>query len=312
MNKPDGPKADTVMTVRGPLAAADMGATLMHEHVFLDIWKEYGREGVLNDVDLAVSELDDYVAAGGRTLVDLTSVEIGRNPRGLVAVSERTGLHVVMGTSHYRHPYIDREWFDRHDTGAIAQGLIDDITTGVEGVRAGIIGEIACERLWITTAEERSFRAAARAQRATGVTISTHAACWPVGLAQLDLLEDEHVDPRRVIIGHCDTVPDAAYHLAIAKRGAYVEFDTIRATNAYESEQRIRFVCELAAAGYLGQVLLSHDICLRRHLRAYGGSGYSFVMREFVPRLKAAGMSDADVQSLIVDNPRRAVTGAHS
>ena len=140
-----------------------MGTTLTHEHIFLDIWKEYGREGVLNDLDLAVRELDDYVDAGGATVIDCTSIEIGRDPQGLVRVSERTGLNIVMGTSHYRHPYLDREWFDRHDTGWIAQGLIDDITVGVGGIRAGIIGEIATERIWITTAEERSFRAAARA-----------------------------------------------------------------------------------------------------------------------------------------------------
>ena len=299
----------TVMSVRGPLPASQMGTTLPHEHIFLDVWKEYGRDGVLNDLELAVRELDDLVAAGGATLIDCTCIEIGRDPQGLVKVSERTGLNIVMGTSHYRHPYLDQEWFDRHDTGWIAQGLIDDITLGVGGVKAGIIGEIASERAWITTAEERSFRAAARAHRATGITISTHAACWPVGLAQLDLLEDEHVDPRRVVIGHCDTVPDPAYHLEIARRGAFVQFDTIRATNAYESEQRVRFVSDLAAAGYLDQILLSHDICLRRHLQAYGGSGYSYVLREFVPSLQKAGFTDADIKRMVVENPKRMLTG---
>jgi predicted metal-dependent phosphotriesterase family hydrolase len=299
----------TVMTVRGPIPAEQMGTTLPHEHVFLDLWKEFGREGVLNDLELAVSELNDYVDAGGATLVDCTSIEIGRDPTGLRRASERTGLNIVMGTSHYRHPYLDRDWFDRHDTGWIAQGLIDDITQGVDGIRAGIIGEVATELEWITTTEERSFRAAARAHRATGITISTHAACWPVGLPQLDLLENENVDPRRVIIGHCDTVPDQSYHLEIARRGAYVQFDTIRASNDYELDQRLRFVADLAAAGFLDQILFSHDICLRRHLQAYGGSGYSFVLRGFVPRLLAAGFSDAEIRRIIVDNPRRALTG---
>lgn len=300
---------ESVMTVRGPIPAEQMGRTLMHEHVFIDLWKEYGRDAVLNDLELAVQELDDYVAAGGATLVDCTSTEIGRDPAGLVAVSGRTGLNIVMGTSHYRHPYLDRDWFDRHDTGWIAQRLIDDITLGVGGARAGIIGEMATERGWITTTEERSFRAAARAHRATGITISTHAACWPVGLLQLDLLEQENVDPTRVIIGHCDTVPDESYRLKIARRGAYVQFDTIRAGSEYELAQRIRFVSELASAGFLDQILLSQDVCMRRHLRAYGGAGYSFVLREFVPRLRAAGFSEAETNQIMVDNPRRALTG---
>ena len=94
----------TVMTVQGPMPATDLGTTLPHEHVFLDLWQEFGRNGVFNDVELAVAELADYVDAGGATLVELTSVEIGRDPMKLRAVAERTGLNIVMGTSHYRHP----------------------------------------------------------------------------------------------------------------------------------------------------------------------------------------------------------------
>ena len=304
-------EAGTVMTVQGPVPATELGTTLPHEHVFLDLWQEFGRNGVFNDVELAVSELNDYVDAGGATLIDCTSIEIGRDPLKLRTAAERTGLKIIMGTSHYRHPYIDRDWFDRHDVATIAEGHIREIREGVgdTGIRAGIIGEVASERDFISTAEERSFRAAARAHLATGITISTHAACYPTGTAQLDLLESEGVDPRRVIIGHCDTVPDPDYHLEIVKRGAYAQFDTIRETNEFEREQRVRFVSKLAEAGYLDQILLSHDICLRVHLQAYGGSGYSYVLRRFIPTLEANGFSEADVRTLVVDNPRRALLG---
>jgi predicted metal-dependent phosphotriesterase family hydrolase len=106
-----------------------------------------------------VTELNDYVDAGGATLIDCTSIEIGRDPSKLRTVSERTGLKIVMGTSHYRHPYLDRDWFDRHDVDSIAEGHIRDIRDGVgdTGIRAGIIGEAASERDFIPTLEANGF-----------------------------------------------------------------------------------------------------------------------------------------------------------
>ncbi|MEW5991640.1 MAG: phosphotriesterase-related protein [Chloroflexota bacterium] len=301
--------ADVAVTVLGPVAIEELGVTLPHEHIFLDLWKEFGREGVLNDFDLVVRELQDYVDAGGVTLIECTPRDMGRNPYGLARVAERTGLNIVMGTGYYRHPYLDRDWFDRHTVDEVAALLVEDLTVGADGsgICAGVIGEIASEREWITTTEERSFRAAARAHLATGATITTHAACFPAGLPQLDLLASEGVDERRVIIGHCDTVPDLQYHLALARRGAWIQFDTIRRTNEYELDLRVRLISQLADAGYLDNLLLSHDICLRSTLRAYGGSGYSFVIREFVPRLRANGFGDTDIRQVIVDNPRWAI-----
>lgn len=302
----------TVMTVAGPIRAADLGVTLMHEHVFVDLWRELAREGVLSDLDLAVTELADYVDAGGRTLVECSTREIGRDPGALRAVAQRTGLQIIMGTGHYRHPYLDREWFDRNGVDRVAEQMIRDITEGADGsdVKSGIIAEVGTEREWISAAEERAFRAAARAQRATGVPISTHAVCWPVGTAQLDLLEEEGVDPGRVIIGHCDTVFDPRYHLALARRGAFVQFDTIRGRSEHEIEQRLGFVQRLADAGHLDRVLLSQDVCVRGNLRAYGGNGYSFILRSFVPRLRGAGFAKQDIDRLLVLNPRQALAGS--
>src|SRR5262249_23483894 len=153
---------------------------------------------------LACTELAALHAAGGRTVVDLTLDEIGRDPAALRRVSEATGMAIVMGCGHYRDPYLDRDWFDRMAVDDIAAELVREIEEGVRGtgVRAGMIGEIGADRAWISAAEERSFRAAARAHRRTGLTITTHAARWPVGLAQVALLTEEGVDPGRIIVGH--------------------------------------------------------------------------------------------------------------
>jgi predicted metal-dependent phosphotriesterase family hydrolase len=301
-----------VMTVRGEVPATELGTTLPHEHVFINLVREYRGTGLLNDPVLAVSELERFRGAGGNALVDCTNIGLQRDPMALRRVSEETGLHIVMGCGLYRDPYIDTPWLDRTSTDELAALIVRDIKEGADGtdVRSGIIGEIGADKWYISAAEERSFRAAARAHKETGLTITTHAARWPVGGPQLDILEEEGVDPRRVIVGHCDMVPIPEYHVALAKRGAYVEFDTIRGESEYDTETRVGFVLAMAREGYLEHVLLSHDVCLRSQLHAMGGCGYDFVLTDFLPRLGTAGLSDDDIRVLTVENPRRALTGA--
>ena len=298
------------MTVTGPVEGADLGIVLPHEHVFFNHMLEYRGDGLMHDERLAAIELDRLVAVGCRTLVDVTSNGIGRQPEMLRRVSTVTGLQIVMGSGWYREPFLDRAYFDIHSTDEIAAEIVRDIEVGVgdSGVRAGIIGEIACDRV-ITSAEERSFRAAARAHLRTGVTISTHAARWPIGLAQLDILVQEGVDPRRVIIGHSDTVHDPAYHAALAERGAWVEFDTVDGDSDYDNTLEIEFIQNLVRAGHLGRILLSQDICLRSQFATYGGIGYTFLLTTFVPMLREAGLSAEQITMILEENPRRALTG---
>ncbi len=301
----------TVETVCGPVPASELGMILPHEHVFINLLREYRGEGLLDDGELMALEVERFADAGGRTLVDCTTQDLGRAPERLVAISRRSGLHIVMGCGHYRDPYIDAHHVDRHDVDQLAAAIVAEIDHGVgaTGIRPGIIGEVGCNGPHISAVEERTLRAAARAQVATGLTLTTHAARWPVGLAQLDLFAAEGVSPRRVVVGHCDLVRDPAYHLAVARRGAYVQFDTINGTVAYEIERRVRAVLALAEAGFLPQVLLSHDVCLTSDLAASGSGGYAFIATQFLPRLRAAGLSDADCRQLVELNPRRALTG---
>jgi len=300
------------MTVTGPVGRDELGFVLPHEHVFIDLVREYRGSGLLNDEQLACQELGALKAAGGGTLVDLTPDEIGRDPAALRRVSEATGISIVMGCGHYRDPYLDRGWFDRTPVDAIADEIVRDITEGVRGtgVRAGIIGEIGADRRYISAAEERSFRAAARAHLKTGLTISTHAARWPVGLAQLKLLAEEGVHPGRVIVGHTDSVPIPEYHLALVEQGCYISFDSIGTGSSYDTHRAVDYVLDLVRAGFGSQILLSHDVCLRDHLRATGGCGYAYLLTEFLPLLTAAGLDQDQVRAFVTDNPRAALAGS--
>lgn len=299
-----------VMTVLGPVAASRMGVTLPHEHVFVDLVAEYRAEGLLNDEALAVAELRRFREAGGGSLVDCTSEGLGRDPARLKRVSEATGLHIVMGSGHYRRPYLDTARLDRMSVSEVAEGITRDLEEGVgeTGIRAGIIGEIGCDR-YLGAIEERVLRAAALAQRRTGVTITTHAARWPVGGWQLDVLEEAGADPARVIIGHCDMVPDSGYHLALARRGAWIEFDTVQGHSEYDTAQRVGYIRSLLEAGFGDRILLSQDVCLRTDLSVFGGQGYTYVMTGFRQRLLDEGIPEATVQTFLVDNPGRAIAG---
>ncbi len=300
-----------VNSVTGPIDAADLGVVLPHEHVFADLVREYRGTGLLNDENLARRELVLLREAGGSTVVDLTLDEIGRDPAALRRVAEATGVTIIMGCGHYRDPYLDRDWFDRHAVAAISDEIVADIEEGVRGtgIRAGVIGEIGADKWYISTPEERSFRAAARAHMRTGLTISTHAARWPVGLEQLKLLAEEGVDPHRVIIGHVDTVPIPEYHLALARQGSYVSFDSIGTGTPYDLDRAVDYVMALVRAGFGAQVLLSHDVFLRGHLRADGGCGYSYVLTDFLPRLEEAGLDAEETRGFVTSNPQAALTG---
>ena len=302
---------DSVMTVTGPVDASALGMTLTHEHLFINLLREYRRDGLLHDVQLMCEEVTRFRSAGGGTIVDCTSQELGRNPLGLKQVSETTGIKIVMGTGHYRDPYLDRAWFDRTSAANIADLMVAEITKGVDGtgVKAGIIGEIGADKWFVSTAEERSFRAAALTQRRTGLTITTHAARWPVGREQLKILKEAGAEPNRIIVGHCDSVPDSDYHEEIARSGSYVQFDTIRGGSEYDLERVSGYVLNLTRKGLADKILLSHDVCLRSQLSIYGGCSYDFIPTKFLPRLRKAGLTDDEIAVLVVENPRRALSG---
>jgi predicted metal-dependent phosphotriesterase family hydrolase len=300
------------MTVLGPVPIDRLGITLMHEHLFIDLCRvTRDPDHWLNDLLLTVEEVKRFFDAGGRTLVDVTNRDLGRDPLRVKRVATETGLNIVMGCGWYREPFYRQEIYEK-TTKQVAEDIVREIEDGIgdTGVRPGIIGEIGCDRNYISPAEERSFRAAARAHKRTGLSITTHVVRCPAGLDQLNLLEEEGVDLRRVIIGHCCTYPDPNYHEAVARRGAFVEFDIIRSSAEWDIAARVEYVMLLVKKGYLRQILLSHDICMKSHLHAYGGNGYDYVLKDFSPRLLRAGLSQEQIQVLLVENPITALTGA--
>ncbi len=176
-----------VQTVLGPIDPADLGVTLPHEHTQISLWEIPGRWDywqLTRDEPIILEELARFRAAGGGALVDVTLPGVGRDPAWLAGIARASGLHVVMGCGWYRGAYYPAEArIDRRSVDDLADELVREATDGVgpDGVRPGIIGEIGTDKPWVSAAEERVHRAAARAARRTGLAITTHGVLSPVG-----------------------------------------------------------------------------------------------------------------------------------
>ena len=307
-----------VQTVLGPIDPSALGWTLPHEHTAIALWHVPNRWDyweLRRDEPVIVEELAAFRDARGGGIVDLTLDGVGRDPAWLAGLSRATGLHVVMGSGWYRGAYYPAAAeIDRRSVDSLADEIVRDATVGVggTGIQAGIIGEIGTDKPWLSAQEERVHRAAARAARRTGLAITTHAVQSTVGLDQLDVFEAEGADLTRVAIGHADSNPSLDYHLAIVERGATVEFDFLGMTfTPLERHGEGRIIDNLRALigrGHVERILLSQDVCHDSQLRRYGGNGYTYLAESFLPRLREAGVSEAEIRTITVDNPRRLLT----
>jgi predicted metal-dependent phosphotriesterase family hydrolase len=307
-----------VQTVLGRIDPAELGWTLPHEHTAIALWHIANRWDyweLRKDEPVIVEELAAFRDVGGRALVDLTLDGVGRDPEWLAGLARATGLHIVMGSGWYRGAHYPAETLvDRRSGDSLADEIVRDATVGVRdtGIRAGIIGESGTDKPWLSAQEERVHRAAGRAARRTGLAFTTHAVHSTVGLDQLTVFEAEGADLSRVVIGHADSNPSLDYHLAIAERGATVEFDFLGMSfTPLERHGESRIVDnlrELIARGHLERILLSQDVCHDSQLHRYGGNGYTYLADTFLPDLRSAGVSDAEIRTITVDNPRRLLT----
>jgi phosphotriesterase-related protein len=307
-----------VQTVLGAIDPATLGWALPHEHTAIALWHIPNRWDyweLRRDEAAILEELAAFKAAGGGAVVDLTLDGVGRDPGWLAGLARASRLHVVMGSGWYRGAHYPPEaLIDRRSVDALADAIARDATVGVgeTGIRSGIIGEIGTDKPWLSAQEERVHRAAARAARRTGLAITTHAVQSTVGLDQLTVFEDEGADLSRVVIGHADSNPSLDYHVAIVERGASVEFDFLGMRfTPLERHGEGRIVDNLRALldrGHVERILLSQDVCHDSQLKRYGGNGYTYLAETFLPRLRAAGVSDDEIRTITLDNPRRLLT----
>ena len=307
-----------VQTANGEVAAADLGFTLMHEHIFslspglLTNWPHaFNREA---EMAYAAGKFAQAYADGVRTLVDLTTIDLGRDMGLIAEIAQRTRVQIVVATGvHLKPPgFVNRRVPDR-----ITELFVRDIEQGIgeSGIRAGVI-KIASG----TVVDEQNIvhlRAAGRAHLATGVPISTHSeVSTGTGATQQEIFAEEGVDLTKVVIGHSGDSTDLDYLGRILDRGSSLGMDRFGTGMGASTEERVATIAELCRRGYAGQMVLSHDTsCFSdtfpREIRESRLPDWEYTMipMKVLPALHAAGVSHSDVLAMTTGNPRRLFGG---
>ena len=335
-----------IQTVCGPITPDDLGPTLLHEHVLCDIrppdWKSLEQVGahvtlenrhaidygevlapgnyLLDSVELAISEVSKMREAGGAAIVELSCGGLNPDPSGLKAVSEATGVHIVMGCGHYVEEYQPTINGTR-DMDDFAGEMIAQVQQGAwgTGIKAGLIGEIGCQAPW-TAQEQRIMAAAAIAQQETGAALSVHPgrdADQPQQIA--DFLAMAGGDLTRTIISHIDrTIFDDERLFRLADTGVVIELDLFGMETSYyklnetidmpNDAARLTVLRKLIARGHLAQIAISQDICQRTRLSALGGHGYGHIFRNILPMMRRRGFSESEIDMIMIATPRRLLT----
>jgi phosphotriesterase-related protein len=308
--------AGRVMTVNGLIPSEELGITLPHEHLIVQGW-DYQERNYFNS---AFMELVKYRQSGGKTLVDLPGMGSQRDPRFVHRLAAQAGLNVVMGVGFFQEAWLPEEV--HHLTiDDMAEIIARDICEGVgdTGIHAGIIGEIGVSRR-ITDTEKRTLAAAARAQRRTGAAIHIHLEIGRPASeyhAVLDILENEGADLTRVALDHFVPRPDALELCQeLAGRGCFLEFDLFGQERWLlmadlmhtDPDVQISSIKGFLDNGLKDHLLLSQNICHVDLLTVNGGDGYAHLLKNVLPKLKNYSVTDAELETLLVHNPRRFLT----
>lgn len=307
-----------IQTTAGPLDAQTVGLILPHEHIFTDLRGPqapgYGQADPEKVLQVMKPLLMAAKAKGVDLLVECSSVGVGRNVRVLARLAKETGLSIVIPTGVYARANFAPQRYRDMSEQQLTEWMVKEIRQGIEGtgVRAGFI-KLASSRTQLTELEERLLRAAAQAALDTGVVIASHTTSGPVALKEVDILEEEGLPPGRFIWVHSQAEKRRSFHKQLAAQGVYIELDSIGRENPGD-EGLIEVIHELIDAGYVHQLLLSHDAGWYDPAKPDGGQQrpYTYLVDTFIPKLRDSGLDEGTIRILTVENPRRAFSHMHS
>jgi phosphotriesterase-related protein len=320
----NGMALNAIQTTTGTASPAELGRTLVHEHVLVGFpgWELDARaprfkraEGMARAVD----QMQELRGHGVGTFVDPCPMDLGRDVEFLAELSQRSGMRIICTTGAYFEAEGNTYTFRHLPVEEITAIYVQEIERGIgeTGIKAGAI-KIATGAPSVTDYERKLVTAAARAAKITGAPLISHTQNACCGHDQIDIVTGEGVPAEQLLVGHSDGTDDHAYHRSLAERGAYVGFDRFGISLFQPDEVRIANVLKLAAAGHLERILVSHDsiVCwlgrpvpyaksFEELLRMLPDWRSTHIFRKIVPALRERGMSERDVETILVDNPRR-------
>jgi len=321
---------ERVNTVLGPISTDELGPPLIHEHLVSGFagWQSdalsapYDREAIATICSDALRAAKAY---GVKTMVDATANDLGRDVELQKKVSERSGVNIICATGLYMEDLGGAGYYKFRSqvfdtTTEIHETFMKETTQGIgdTGVKAGVI-KVATGHGCISTYEEMVLKAAARAQKDSGVPIVTHTEAGTMGPEQADLLIAEGADPGRIVIGHIGGNANLQYHASILDKGVYIAFDRLGIDFLFPDTLRKACIIGLLGIGYANQMMLSHDYvpywlgrdsALPDSVRALVPNwSFIHVFRDIIPALKEAGVSEDKINTMMVENPRRLFAG---
>jgi len=322
--------AGQVMTVLGPISSDDLGVTLMHEHMAFH-WpgSEADRSVAPYDRDAMEEKilkvLNEVKALGVKTIIDAGMCDVGgRDPILLKNLAEKSGLNIIMATGLYferegANLYFKyRQWIHGANMEQEIYELFKkEITEGVHGtgIKAGVV-KLASDDPQITAFEQTAFKAGVRVAKETGVPIITHTQGPSVGPVQQNLFLSLGANPKKIVIGHQNLSDDINYHLfQLSRPGFYIAFDRIGLGAPWGKPKAEECIIELVKKGYANRIMLSHDT-----IQAWPGRPFkwpdavkpavenwvpTYIHKKLIPKMIAAGVTDAQIETMLVDNIRR-------
>lgn len=338
----------SIQTVTGEIKREEMGIVTPHEHIFIDLTGFFTERpvryienpaeekvkmenlGVLSrdpyalkdnllmlDYEVQKKEIMYFKNAGGRTVVDATTIGIHRKPLLLKKMAEETGLNIIAGTGYYvggTHSAKVRAM----KPAELARIMIHELEVGMDdtGIKAGLIGEIGISEVF-DESERNVLRGAAIANKETGAGVMVHINPWTVnGIEASEILFEEGIKPDRIAICHIDVENREDYVFRLLESGVYIEFDNFGKEYYVNREirnkgyglfvtdaERVRFLKKLIDNGYLNQILLSCDVCLKTLLHTYGGWGYDHLLTNVIPMMEDEGITKEQIDTMLIKNP---------
>ena len=300
-------RAGVVQTVLGPIDASKLGFTLTHEHVGSGSEKIFSSR--TSSIADAVDKLKEARDAGVDTIVDVTTFDINRDIRYREEISRKSGMQIVAATGQHLNA---AESSNARTLGGITEFFIKEIEQGIDDtdIKAGVI-KVAARSEVMTPTEEKVFKAAARASKATGIPIETHTnSRRRAGEKQAEIFEAEGVSPAKVSLGHSDDTDDMSYLIGLAKRGYTLGMDHtfwgMAPGATLPWQKRADCIKRLIDAGFVAKLFLSNDwVHGDVEREQVNPDGMLFTIRKTIPYLKQIRVSDQSIRAMTVENPRR-------
>ncbi len=305
-----------VQAVTGRVSVQRLGVTDAHDHLFLRSPALGGQE--LDDPAKVAAEVEDAAATGVHTIVEATPIGLGRRPDLMRQLSEATGVTVIGATGFHRDAhYPAGHWVYEASPGLLLERLLADLEQGMhpadwldpalplDEARAGLI-KVGASYQRITRAERQRLSAAAEASRQTGTPILAHTEIGTMGDEIVELIEGAGVPANQIILAHLDRNPDPEVHVGLARRGVFLEYDTIGRIKYRPEIVLLELIEAVIRAGHGDRILLGLDLGQHDYFRSYdGGPGMRYLMTSFVPRLERA-IGPLETRRILVDNPAHA------